>query len=215
MSIRWHSVDVDDVKYKLEISLASDFSMVLDNIGSVLTSNNFHGVGGLSNNTYYYYRVRSVMGVNRSLWSVVGGVLTSPSVPNVVVSNVSDRSFVLSWDVVSRSSYYEVDISENAYFGSILSDYSGLRIDELSINVGGLESGISYYYRVRSFNGGSFSRYKFGFVRTLSLGSPSNLSITEIEKSSYIAVWDALANSTGYMSQVAKDTTVYYLAYVN
>ena len=206
--ISWDSVDVVDVSYELEISLASDFSMVLDNVGSLLASDTFYGVGGLSYNTYYYYRVRSVVGANRSLWSIVGGVLTSPSSPVVVVSNVTDRSFVLSWDDVFRSSYYEVDISENAYFESVFSDYSRLRIDELSIDVGGLEPGIRYYYRVRSLNGGSFSGYETGSVQTLSLGFPPNFIITEITKSSYIASWDAVAGVSGYISQIAEDTIV-------
>ena len=121
--------------------MSSDFSIALDDVGSVMLSDTYHSMGGLSYNTYYYYRVRSVVGFDISLWSSVGGILTSPSEPAVVVSNLTNRSFVLSWDSVSRSSYYEVDISTDANFENALSDYSGLRIDELSINVGGLEPG--------------------------------------------------------------------------
>ena len=46
--------------------------------------------------------------------------------PVAIVSNVTDRSFVLSWDSVSRSSYYEVDVSEDANFSSFIGDYGGL-----------------------------------------------------------------------------------------
>ena len=45
---------------------------------------------------------------------------------------------MLSWGSVSRSSYYEVDISEDANFSSFVGDYGGLRVDGLSIDVGGL-----------------------------------------------------------------------------
>ena len=79
VSISWYPVNVDGIGYELEISLASDFSMVLDDIGSVLTSDTFYNIGGLSYNTYYYYRVRSGLDVDSSLWSIIGGVLTSPS----------------------------------------------------------------------------------------------------------------------------------------
>ena len=49
------------MKYKLEISSDPDFSMVLDDVSSLLLSGNSHSISGLSYNTYYYYRVRSVL----------------------------------------------------------------------------------------------------------------------------------------------------------
>ena len=208
LTIIWAHVDVDNVKYKLEISSDPDFSMVLEDVSSLLLSGNSHSISGLSYNTYYYYRVRSVLDSDNSLWSVVGGALTSPSAPVVTIRNVTDRSFVLSWISVSRSSYYELDVSEDANFSSFIGDYGGLRVDGLSISVGGLKSGIRYYYRVRSINGGSPSGYGIGFVETLSLETPTGLRIDNITSSSYVASWDDVAGVSGYRSQVVVDTVV-------
>ena len=79
---------------------------------------------------------------------------------------------MLSWDSVSRSSYYEVSISRDSNFQNVLGDYTGLRVDRLSIGVGDLEPSTIYYYRVRSVNGGSASGYSIGFVKTLLLSTP-------------------------------------------
>ena len=88
-----HNVEVD---YALEVSKSSDFSTLVDGaLILVLVTDTFYTIVNLSYNTYYYYRVRSVVSNDSSLWSDFSGVLTSPSAPVIVVSNVTNSSLCI------------------------------------------------------------------------------------------------------------------------
>ena len=204
--IEWNPLDGID-NYEIDISDTINFFRPIRGYRQFLVQNNtIHRVEELADNSYYYYRVRSISGDARSDWSSIQGVLTSPSTPILnMPSNLTSSSFQLTWSIVERASYYQLDVSKNPDFSILLGDYSKLQIYDNSIVIGNLEPGTNYYYRLRSGNGSSLSNYTVGFVKTFYLDTPLLLEHTDITEHSFVANWQKVTNADNYVLQVTID----------
>ena len=208
-TIYWSNVKEAD-GYELNVSKDVDFEDYdIFNLDKITN----YKVEGLDDNTYYYYRLRSFLleedPIILSEWSIIGGALTSPSVPVLnLVRNITSTSFLISWNNVPRASHYDIDVSLDEDFVTTLSDYTNIRVYANSVVIGGLDNGLKYYYRVRSRNGSSSSNYNSNFSSTLILDAPMLLSPIDITISSFLARWNSVDLADNYALQLAEDTSI-------
>ena len=91
-----------------------------------------------------------------------------------------------------------------------MSDYNRIRSRwHTSLNIAGLSKGVTYYYRVRSVNGGSLSGYAEGNVTTLLLGSPEVLESSDIDSISFTARWREVEDAEDYELQLLVEDTIF------
>ena len=109
----------------------------------------FHNVGGLYPGADYYYRIRSVSSVGTySRYSEVIGVVTLPEVMALGASEVRHDGFIANWVGIGVSAY-RLEVSSDLDFEAPLVFDN---LDSMDYNVGDLESGSDYHYRVVGYN---------------------------------------------------------------
>ncbi|WP_298498316.1 endo-1,4-beta-xylanase [uncultured Algibacter sp.] len=85
----------------------------------------------------------------------------SPSKPDTALatpfasnaSNITDNSFTANWVLVPKAESYLIDVSTSNSFSTFVTGYSGLEQSATTVEVTGLSSGITYFYRVRAKQG--------------------------------------------------------------
>jgi outer membrane protein assembly factor BamB len=80
---------------------------------------------------------------------------SAPSAPTAQsATNVTTDGFTANWQSVAGATGYRLDVSTNNSFGSFVSGYDDLDVGNVtSANVTGLSLNVTYYYRVRAYNG--------------------------------------------------------------
>ena len=153
-SANWN-VSANATKYYLDVAIDAGFTTpVLGytnlNVGNVTTYN----VNGLSGNTTYYYRVYAascLTSVSSGTQSALTSVDTPASSTALAATAITSSSFSTNWTAVAGATVFYLDVATDAGFTSFVSGYQNLNVgNALTFNVSGLNSGIIYYYRVRS-----------------------------------------------------------------
>lgn len=204
-------------KYRLDVSTTSDFSTFVSgyqslNVGNVVT----YAITGLLSSTTYYYRVRSSNG-NTSTYSNVITVSTTGSAPDAPVAtaatNVSNFSFSANWDAASGATSYYLDVATTSDFqtGTFATGFENKDVGNVvTYSVTGLSDDVTYYYRVRAFNGLTSGNSNTITVTTVFLVTPDVPVVaapTSIATHSFAANWAAATNATSYKLDVATDNT--------
>ncbi len=160
-----------EYQYGTDVNFASPTPVIATSTVSTSTLN------GLAVNTTYYWRVRSNDGVSQSPWSSVWSFTTSDlEVPTLVspmngVVNQQVNTLVLDWNNTSNTTFYEIQYSTDVQFVSPVS--STTTVSSAIIN--NLDFNTTYYWRVRSNDGNSYSSWSVVWSFT----TISNIGITE------------------------------------
>lgn len=116
-------------------------------------------VTDLKANTRYYYRLRAVINNLTSENSNIIEVQTLPTAPVALnASGIMYTEFVANWEGVEGISQYELEVSQEPDFSTILktiTDIDGSTSSSFKVN--GLQEDTRYYYRVRSMIDGLVS----------------------------------------------------------
>ncbi len=92
-------------------------------------------------------------------WSDALPIIVSPvQLPQTPVattsSDITDNSFTVNWLPVATAVSYFIDISTTDDFSTFVSGYENLDVGNvLSKNITGLNNAVSYYFRVRAYDG--------------------------------------------------------------
>jgi O-glycosyl hydrolase len=84
----------------------------------------------------------------------LAGASNPPSVPSAkAATGVASNRFAANWSSATGATGYRLDVSTNAAFDTSVSGYNDLDTGYLTTwSVAGLETGVTYYYRVRAYN---------------------------------------------------------------
>jgi hypothetical protein len=157
-TLNWDPVN-GAVSYEYEYDTDNQFNNPITNTTGVTAA----GISGLNYNTTYYWRVRANDGSANSPYSTVWSFTTQQNPlaqAPVLLSPVNNAvniptNTTLSWNSVNTATSYEYQIDDDALFGSALSG----SVAQTNVNVGPLNNGTVYYWRVRATDGNSFTPY--------------------------------------------------------
>ena len=154
ITVSWEAVEEAET-YALEWSTSEDFSGVSseDEISGLQ-----HVVGGLSQDTTYYFRAYAVNSAGTSQPSEVVSETTqlaapagAPTISTPVVNSASQ--ITVSWSTIAGTTNYRLQRSTSSSFSSP----TNLDGTTTSRAVTGLSAGVRYYFRVYAINGSGTS----------------------------------------------------------
>jgi fibronectin type 3 domain-containing protein len=186
VTISWKSVN-SATSYELSRSSSYSGTYTVIYTGSATSYTNT----GLTAGTIYYYQVRAYNGTY-SNYSTVRDALTSPATPSLSLTTNGPNSITASWGSVASASSYELSRSTSSA-GSYTVIYTG---SATSYTDTGINSGTTYHYRVRAYNG-TYSNYSTVRNALTSPAAPS-LSLTVNGTNSITANWGSVSSATSY-----------------
>src|SRR5437867_2978126 len=175
-------------------------------------------VGGLANNTTYYWRVSASnaggTSAYSSAWSFTTIVASPP--PPVLASPANNAasqptSLTLSWNASSGATSYHVQVSTSSTFTTLEVDDAGL--SSTSDPVSGLANNTTYYWRVSASNPGGTSAYSLPWSFTTIVAAPtvpvaaSPPNSATSQPTSLTLSWNASSGATSYHVQVSTSST--------
>ncbi len=143
------------VSYTIDVSTDPEFATFVGaynnfNVGNVIT----YSLTGLPAGTIYYrvYKNSSCGKSNAS--NVISYATLQIKSPTAIdATSLLCNGFTANWNAVSGATGYYLDISTDVAFGSFVTGYNNLNVGNVTtLVVTPLASGVTYYYRVRSYN---------------------------------------------------------------
>ncbi|MCX6582099.1 MAG: fibronectin type III domain-containing protein [Candidatus Aminicenantes bacterium] len=220
-SANWNAV-TGAAGYYLDVATDVDFADLVSgynnrNVGNVTT---FTVNTNLSPGTRYYYRVRAYNGSGTSGNSNVISLQTGPAAPTATAAAaITQTSFSANWNLVSGVSGYRIDVATDSGFTSFVAGYNNLDVGNVttySVN-SNINPGITYYYRLRSYNASGTSSNSNTISLVTIPGEPVATAAANIQSNSFSANWNAVAGASGYYLDVATDAgfTTFVTGYNN
>lgn len=217
-TVEWYSVS-SAISYRIDVSESPTFSTLVINNATV--SGTSYTVSALTQETTYYYRVRSYNGTITSnssdslSFSTLDGANTYAGIAinlggvNGLSSlNVTADSFSLKWDTVKFADNYRIQISTSSNFSSSLTNTLQ---SSNSFIATGLTSGVIYYCRVRAENNYTVGSYVTSVVTTSTIDtnliSPALLSVSSRFSTGFIQNWTKRSYATRYIVDISTTNT--------
>lgn len=214
LTLSWYAVTSSN-SYSLQVSTDSTFATSIIYGQSNLTGTS-QVVGGLTNNTTYYWRVNATNMAGTGPWSTVNRFTTILATPTLATpasgtTNMPD-SFIVYWNGVPAATSYGVQVGTDSTFNASLA-FSQTGITAPSQKLTGLNSNTVYYWRVNATNAGGTSAWSAKYVFTTIIAAPlppaplSPLSGAVNQPVSVSISWGAVANANSYALQISTDST--------
>ncbi len=216
VTLTWSGVSLA-TSYELQVAASSSFSNVIIDQTQSGTS---YTVSGLASGTTYYWRVRASTLLLTGGWSATWSFSTAPSVSVPAAPSLSSPSngstgepvsLTLTWAASSGASSYNVQVSTDNSFSTIVTSSTG--VSGTSQQISGLANGTTYYWRVQAVNSAGTSSWSGAWTFATqsgasapsapTLASPSNGSTNE--PTSLVITWNSVSGASKYWLQVSKD----------
>ena len=189
--------------YKLQRATNSSFT---NNLVESNTSNTSLVASGLQPTSTYYFRIQAQSGSSSTSWSNPVSAATLSLLPptSFNATSVSDTQLNLSWNTAPNANTYKIDRSTNSSFTSP-STVTG--ITDTSRAYTGLDTGVTYYFRIKSVNGSFESAWSSTINGITAVPVPTCSTTTKISNTSISASWSAITGATAYALQYADNSS--------
>lgn len=160
-TLDWSDVSNRD-NYELQLSANSDFTSPIVNRADLTNSQYTVPTGDLDYGTTYYWRVRTRIGTNYSSWSARSFTTESLtlSAPTLVYPANRARNVEVTpsmdWNNATNATGYLINISSDRRFTNIVVNQS-TSTSAYDVATGELSPDRTYYWKVKSTNGGNQS----------------------------------------------------------
>jgi hypothetical protein len=203
IDISWSDMSTNETGFQLERSLASglNFEIITTTNANLTAYSNI----GLTPNTKYFYRVRSINGVGSSVATPEVEATTFPEPPtqpsSLVATSLSSSQINLVWnDLSNNESGFQLERSLTTGMGFIL--IATVSANSTSYSDAGLIANTPYFYRIRAINSGGISAYSAESVASTMdtpPAAPAMLTATAMSISQINLAWnDASSNENGF-----------------
>ncbi|MCA4900649.1 MAG: fibronectin type III domain-containing protein, partial [Cytophagales bacterium] len=206
INLTWSDVSTNETGFQVERSTTSGtgFVLITTTAANAVSFSNT----GLTANTRYFYRVRSVNAVGTSVPTAEASALTSaPAAPTMLTAVAASSTQInLTW-VDASTSETGFQIERSLTSGSGFSLISTAAANATTFSNTGLTANTVYFYRVRAINGSITSGYAPQATASTSAPlPPTTLNASAFSSTQINLTWvDASNNETGF--QVERSTT--------
>lgn len=196
----WNSV-AGATSYTVEVRTSVGNNLV----ATVTSTTNSKTITSLATGTSYSWKVRAQSSASTSSYSSPITVTTVPDTPIASgPSNVQQFGFTANWSSETGATGYRLDVSTSGSFSTFVSGYNNLSVTTTSRVVSGLTAGTTYYYRVRSTNGGTSPNSNVVSCITIP-PNPTVSAATEVTQISFLAHWNSAIGANDYRLDVSND----------
>jgi hypothetical protein len=132
--------------------------------------------------------------------------LTVNTPNNLVISEITEKSFRVSWPGVPNSTKYAIDVSTSPNFIGFVDGYNNLIVNNPLLIVTGLEAGITYYVRVRSININLVSQNSLTLSQCTKPNPPKDIKLTSADNfidGNFNIVWSPVIGASLYEIDIA------------
>lgn len=200
----WNS-STSATSYRLDVS-ADNFGTFVTGYNNKTVTGTSDPVTGLNPNTTYKYRVRAVNASGTSGNSNEISQITVTATPVAsAATTISQTGFTANWNAVAGAIGYKLDVSDNAGFSSFVAGFSNKDVVPNNSLVTGLSSGVTYYYRVRSYNSAGTSPNSNTISQITIPAIPVATSATLPTQAQFNANWISATGATSYRLDVSSD----------
>ena len=208
----WNAV-VGASGYFLDVSTTTNFDAGTFVTGyenlDVSNVTSYSVASGLTSGTTYYYRVRTYNSGGTSGNSNKITLGTTPDNPTSSAATLINGSgFTANWNSSASATGYRLDVSTASDFSSFVVGFNDLNVaNVLSHAVTGLNANMTYYYRVRAYNGYGTGGNSTSITVLTAPAAPTTLAASPITSTGFTAKWNSTAGATGYYldASVASD----------
>jgi len=166
--------------------------------------------GGVWGRYQSIYSNNANVPTNTGWWTYLGCCAASPTPTANAGSLLACSSFTANWSAASNTTQYFLDVSTVSNFASFVSGFQNRNVGNVtSFSVTGLNSGVSYFYRVRAGNS-CLTSGNSGTITAITLSIPAAPSSTvgsNLNCTSFSANWTASAGATAYFIDVNTNNT--------
>ncbi|HHP7241475.1 MAG TPA: fibronectin type III domain-containing protein [Cyclobacteriaceae bacterium] len=196
---------VSGVSYELFVS-TDNFETILPEFNGVEIAENSFALEGLSKNTAYQYRVRSVNDSD-GLSQFSNTIQTSTLIEAPLLgeaNNVDFESFSISWSPIPGIRDFEVDLSTDN-FNTFVEGYDALVVEGTTVTIEDIDPVTTYQVRVRAINSGGQSDYSNTIEVSTLIAPPVLQPAFGITESSITISWNETADAIGYILELTDD----------
>jgi len=227
-----------DVLLNWDTLLASSFLVQLDTGSSFLNpttyveTKTFVNAQELIFGKVYYWRVKAVLGIDSSNWSVTRSFTVIDNVTQMLPADGAINQIpnvLLDWDDITGLSHYDYEIDTTSSFNSLLYYLGSVNgtTSQVITNILSL-GGTEYYWRVRARHNTDTSSWSTAWTFTTldtmpaipNLVSPMDLAIDQMPDA--LLDWDSIVGATSYLveldtlaSFLTSDTLIATASFVN
>ena len=167
-------------------------------------------IAGLNGGLPYYYRVRGYnsggTGSNSNIITTTTAPDPSPAPVATAATVMAQTSFTANWNAAATATGYRIDISTDNLFTSFIPGYEDTDLGNvLTKSISGLNSGTTYYYRIRSYNGTGTSSNSNSITALTIPPAPVSAAGSSVAETSFSANWNASAGASKYYLDIATD----------
>jgi len=204
--------------YRLQVSTNSGFSSTVIDVPGLANSSYLVQTGQLTNGVTYYWRVNAnntcqanTNWSNPRSFTTQQGVLPAPQL-QLPLNGTTGVSLTptLDWSDVSGATGYEVQISLNNTFQSLVLDENSV-ISQWVVDPGILSGSQQYFWRVCTINSGGHGPWSNYFNFTTQIGPPAKpILINPIDSATGVSLtptlaWNPVPLNNSYRVQVSTD----------
>jgi hypothetical protein len=201
--------------YCLQVSTNSTFTTLVIDQSNLTASEYVTPSGTLSNGLTYYWRVKAKSGSMEGSWTYrwLFSTVSNPGPtlisPNDLATGIALRPSI-DWSDVTGADAYEIQLANNSYFSSPIVNLNNLTVSNYSLT-SDLSQYTTYYWRVRSRQGTSYSSWSSRSFTTLEL-NPGPTLVSPTNYSTGISVtptldWADIPNVQNFQVQVSTSSS--------
>ncbi|WKN45481.1 fibronectin type III domain-containing protein [Tunicatimonas pelagia] len=213
-TIQWD--EVSGAEYRVDVATDANFGLgtfVTGYENEDVPAGTFQlNVTGLSPETDYFYRVRSVLSgcVSDNSDTITVTTEGAPATTATSAAGIACDAFTARWVSVTGATNYFIDVANDVDFTSILADYNNEVVPTdtfLVVNLG-ISSGTEYFYRVRTETSCGIS-VNSDTISVTTLGgtvvAPTNVIADNPTCDGFRLTWDAATGALNYRVEASDD----------